>query len=151
VSAETPRSEAEPDAPPSGPWTPPLPEPAAAGELAWAETSLASACADPTSFETNAGPVTTITTEAAFKEAYCRTSTVDWSRFRLVVISHTDQAVVRAVVRDAPYVRVFLQLEPSCEYGWGKRLHLLLPADDAAIVVVKKKGNDADYPECYGY
>lgn len=151
VGAEAPRNESEPAALPSSPWTPPVPEPAAAGEVAWAEVSLTSACAAPPSSETDAAPVTTITTEAAFSRAYCRTSSVDWSRFRLVTISLTDTGLVQAVVRDAPYHRVFLHLQPSCETSWGNQLHLLLPAEDAPIVVAKKKGTEADCLEGYGY
>jgi len=141
----------EPPPPPSGPWEPNAPVASEPGEIAWSEVELQSACSEPPPAGDSAPRINIITTEADFERAYCRSSVVDWSQFRLAVIHYLDHLVDVTVVRDESQVRVLLQTRSSCEPQWGDRLHLLLPAEDAHVVVVRKPGPRAECADGYGY
>lgn len=141
----------EPSPPPSGPWVPVTPVASKPGEIAWSEVALDSSCIEAPEREGNASTVNIITTEADFEQAYCRSSELDWNRFRLVVIHYVDHLVDLTVVRDDPHVRVFLRTRSSCEAQWGGRVHLLLPANDAPVIAVRKAGPPADCTEGYAY
>lgn len=141
----------EPAPPPSGPWAPIAPVASETDEIAWAQVELQSACSERPASQDSAPPVHIITTEADFERAYCRKSEVDWSRFRLVAIHYLDHLVDVTLVRDESQVRVLMQTRKSCEPQWGDRLYLLLPAEDAHVVVVRKPGPRAECADGYGY
>lgn len=121
------------------------------GSFVWSEVELESACEQPPEPEGTASPVNMITTEADFERAYCRSSEVDWSRFRLARVHFLDHLFDLTVVRDESYVRVFLRTRPTCEAQWGSQLHLLLPAEDAPVIVVRKTAPPAECPDGYSY
>ena len=154
TASDPPASEesiAEPAPLPSGPWKPAAAVASEPGKFAWAEVNPRSACPEPSPFGGNAAHVRVITTEIDFKAAYCRASLVDWSRFRLAVIPYSEILVDITVVPDDSQVRVLLQTRPSCEADWGNHLHLLLPAKEAHVVVVRKLGPPVECADGYGY
>lgn len=141
----------EPSPPPRGVWTPPQLDPSPQGELVWAQVQLRSACTDPDPPGNNSSPIAIIASEADFEAAYCRRSTVDWTRIRLAVIPYEDHLTDIRLVADESVLRVLVETRSSCDAEWGQHLHLLLPAGSAPLVVTRKRRPPHGCPEGYGY
>jgi len=95
-----------------GPWHAPRPEPRAPGGLAWTEAPIPSPC----STRSGVAPIVQIDNEAEFSAMFCRSSDVDWKKFRILSyrggLFSGQTFVTSDVVRDAQDINWLLQPLP---------------------------------------
>ncbi|HSC89778.1 MAG TPA: hypothetical protein VLC09_21015 [Polyangiaceae bacterium] len=143
-----------PPPPATGVWEPAVPALDTAAGFAWSRVEVESGCTGERASSpvpSSEARVRIARSEREFAAAYCRSSSVDWTRFRLVEFDVDGRVVDVNLARSGDGYRALVTLRSTCEASWGALAQLLLPADTLPVVVVRQPTAAPDCSEGYGY
>ena len=123
------------------------------GGVAWKQHDLGQTCVappgEPELLSPVEHPLVVLTSEAEYVRYACKASTIDWSRFRLVVISvHVtrEELLLEGVARDGAGLVVTLRYSGVCEpirLSYDVMfIAVLIPAGDEKVWTVRLNGPD---------
>lgn len=141
----------EPEPPTTSSWSPEEPHAREHGGVVWSRVEVTTACKVESPAEPNASPVRTFANDAEFEAEFCRKASVDWNRFRLAALWDADPIVDLDVVNNDDQYQAIITTRRTCESSFGASVHLLLPADNLPIAIVRRPAPPPDCPDGYGY
>jgi hypothetical protein len=116
------------------------------GGVAWTPYDLGRLCARPPGEPEPLSPLVVLTNEADYVRHACKASDIDWSRFRLVVISvqlTREQLLLEGVTRDGTDLVVALRYSGVCERVLSFEVMVfavLVPAGEEKVRAVRLDG-----------